>query len=105
MTSNPSRKKVLVFRELPSDQLARLQAQHEVTFADPRVPEQLAAFHAALATAEGMIGSSYPIDEALLTQAPRLKVISSVSVGVDNYTLPALAARGIMLCNTPGVLT
>lgn len=105
MTSNPSRKKVLVFRELPSDQLARLQAQHEVTVADPRVPEQLAAFHAALGTAEGMIGSSYPIDEALLTQAPRLKVISSVSVGVDNYTLPALAARGIMLCHTPGVLT
>lgn len=105
MTSNPSRKKVLVFRELPPDQLARLQAQHEVTVADPRVPEQLASFHAALATAEGMVGSSYPIDEALLAQALRLKVISSVSVGVDNYTLPALAARGIMLCHTPGVLT
>lgn len=103
--TSTGRKQVLVFRELPPDQLARLQAQHEVTVANPRVPEQLPAFRAALATAEGLIGSSYPINEALLANAPQLKVISSVSVGVDNYALPALAARGIMLCHTPGVLT
>lgn len=99
------RKKVLVFRELPPDQLARLQAQHDVIVANPRVPEQVAAFQAALATADGMIGSSYKVDADLLAGAPHLKVISSVSVGVDNYALPALAARGILLCHTPGVLT
>jgi len=103
--SPPVRKKVLVFRELPPDQLARLQAAHEVTVANPRLPGQLAAFHTALASAEGMIGSSYAITATLLANAPQLKVISSVSVGVDNYDLPALAARGIMLCHTPGVLT
>lgn len=105
MADNTARKKVLVFRELPPDQLARLQAQHDVTVANPRRPGQAAAFHAALASAEGMIGSSYPIDAALLAQAPQLKVVSSVSVGVDNYALSALAARGILLCHTPGVLT
>ncbi len=105
MTDIPLRKKVLVFRELPPDQMARLQLQHDVTVANPRVPEQLPAFHAALATAEGMIGSSYPIDAALLVHAPRLKVISSISVGIDNYELPALVARAILLCHTPGVLT
>jgi gluconate 2-dehydrogenase len=98
------RQHVLVFRELPPDQLARLQAVHEVTVANPKVPDQRAAFHAALSSADGMIGSSYPVDDALLAGAPRLKIISSVSVGVDNYALPALAARGIMLCHTPGVL-
>lgn len=102
MTS--ARKKILVFRELPPDQLARLQAVHEVTEANPRVTAQLAAFNAALPTVQGLIGSSYPINEALLAQALQLKVISSVSVGVDNYDLPALAARGILLCHTPGVL-
>ena len=99
-----ARKKVLVFRELPPDQLARLQADHDVTQANPRLPGQLAAFNAALPTTEGLIGSSYPITEALLAQAPQLKVISSVSVGVDNYDLSALARRGILLCHTPGVL-
>ena len=99
------KKKVLVFRELPPDQLARLTAVHEVTLANPRLPEQAAAFRAALADVDGMIGSSFPIDAALLAQAPRLKVISSISVGVDNYELPAFAARGVMLCHTPGVLT
>lgn len=100
-----ARKQVLVFRELPADQLARLQAAHAVTVADPRRPAQRAAFEAALAGAQGLIGSSYPIEEALLARAPRLEVISSVSVGVDNYPLAALHARGIMLCHTPGVLT
>ncbi|PNG52120.1 MULTISPECIES: D-glycerate dehydrogenase [unclassified Variovorax] len=98
------RKKVLVFRELPDDQLARLQAAHEVTVANPRTAAQLGAFEAALPQAQGLIGSSFPVDEALLARAPRLEVISSVSVGVDNYALAALHARGILLCHTPGVL-
>ena len=100
-----ARKQVLVFRELPPDQLARLQQAHEVSVANPRVPGQLATFNAALGSAEGLIGSSYPIDKGVLERAPRLKVVSSISVGVDNYDLAALVQRGIMLCHTPGVLT
>ena len=98
------RKKVLVFRELPEDQLARLQAAHEVTVANPRIAEQRSAFEAALPEAQGLIGSSFPVDEALLARASKLEVISSVSVGVDNYAPAALHARGILLCHTPGVL-
>ena len=105
MLTTTVRKKVLVYRELPPDQLARLQARHEVTAANPRRPEQLATFHAALASAEGIIGSNYSFSETLLAQAQRLKVISSVSVGVDNFDLGALAARSVLLCHTPGVLT
>lgn len=104
MSASP-RKHVLVFRELPADQLARLQAVHDVSVANPRVPEQAAAFFAELPQAQGLIGSSFRIDEAVLAQAPRLEVISSISVGVDNYELSALRRRGITLCNTPGVLT
>jgi Lactate dehydrogenase and related dehydrogenases len=100
-----ARQSVLVFRELPPDQLARITAVHEVTLANPRRPEQLAAFEAALPQAQGMIGSSYRITEALLAQAPQLRVLSSISAGVDNYPLAALAQRGILLCHTPGVLT
>jgi len=100
-----SRKQVLVFRELPADQLARLRAAHQVIVADPRLDAQRDAFFAALPTAQALIGSSWRIDETVLAQAPRLEVISSISVGVDNYDLARLKQRGILLCNTPGVLT
>ncbi|MEC4720122.1 D-glycerate dehydrogenase [Noviherbaspirillum sp. CPCC 100848] len=99
------RKKVLVFRELPPDQLERIRAVHDVTVANPRKPEQLSRFDEALPSAHGLIGSSYPVDADLLARAASLEVISSVSVGVDNYALPALRERGILLCHTPGVLT
>ncbi|WP_423934955.1 2-hydroxyacid dehydrogenase [Comamonas sp. 23] len=103
MSSN--RHQILVFRELPEDQLARLQAAHDVTVANPRVAAQRDAFFAALPQAQALIGSSYPITDALLDEAPQLRVISSISVGVDNYPLAALRERGIALCHTPGVLT
>ena len=100
-----TRHQILVFRELPEDQLARLQAAHDVTVANPRVAAQRDAFFAALPQAQALIGSSYPITDALLDEAPQLRVISSISVGVDNYPLAALRERGIALCHTPGVLT
>ncbi|MDB5892404.1 MAG: D-isomer specific 2-hydroxyacid dehydrogenase NAD-binding [Polaromonas sp.] len=102
MTPPAGRKSVLVFRELPADQLNRLQQAHEVVIADPRKGAD--AFFAALPGVHGMIGSSFTIDAALLDRAPQLEVISSVSVGVDNYPLAALHSRGITLCHTPGVL-
>ncbi len=96
------RKRVVVFRELPADQLARLGAVHDVVVVDAK--KDVAAFHAALPEAQGLIGSSFPVDAALLARAPKLEVISSVSVGVDNYALAELHRRGILLCHTPGVL-
>lgn len=96
-------KNVLVFRPLPEDQLARLQAAHHVTVADPRKEPE--AFAAALPGAHGLIGASHTVDAALLDAAPQLQVISSISVGVDNYPLAELHKRGIVLCHTPDVLT
>ena len=100
-----ARKSVLVFRELPAEQLARISALHDVLVANPRKPQQKAAFEAALPQADALIGSSYAITPALLDAAPRLKVISTISVGVDNYPLEELRRRGILLTHTPGVLT
>ena len=36
---------------------------------------------------------------------PRLKIVANHSVGVDHCDLPALAARGITVTNTPDVLS
>ena len=99
------RKNVLVFRPIPDDLLARIGSEHDVTVADPRQPAQRPAFRAALANAHGLIGSSVKLGAAELAEAARLEVISSISVGVDNYDLSCLHRRGITLCHTPGVLT
>lgn len=99
------RKNVLVFRPVPDDLLARIESEHDVIVADPRQPAQRPAFRAALANAHGLIGSSVKLGAVELADASRLEVISSISVGVDNYDLPCLHRRGITLCHTPGVLT
>lgn len=44
------------------------------------------------------------IDAALLDANPRLRFISSMSVGVDHIDVNAATARGIPVGNTPGVL-
>jgi gluconate 2-dehydrogenase len=100
-----SRKNILAYRGLPEAQLDRLRSEHEVVLANPRIPGQEQAFLEALPNAHGLIGSSYRIDRHVLDHAPKLEVVSSISVGVDQFELPELQRRGIVLCHTPGVLT
>jgi glyoxylate reductase len=46
------------------------------------------------------------IDRAVLTQAgPRLRLIANFGTGVDNVDLDTARNRGILVTNTPGVLT
>lgn len=43
--------------------------------------------------------------EVMDTAGSRLRVISNYAVGYDNIDIPAATARGILVTNTPGVLT
>jgi glyoxylate reductase len=45
------------------------------------------------------------VDAELLGIAPRLRAVSNMAVGFDNIDVPACTARGILVGNTPGVLT
>lgn len=45
------------------------------------------------------------VDAALLDAAPSLRVVGTVSVGYDHVDLAACAERGVVVVNTPGVLT
>jgi len=45
------------------------------------------------------------IDENLLEAAVNLKVVSNIAVGFDNIDVPAATKRGIVVGNTPEVLT
>jgi len=47
-----------------------------------------------------------PVDGALLDRAgPQLRVVANYAVGVNNIDLGAAAARGVIVANTPDVLT
>lgn len=46
-----------------------------------------------------------PIPAAILENAPHLKVVSTMAVGVDNIDLAACTRLGIAVGHTPGVLT
>ncbi len=48
--------------------------------------------------------SSDKIDEELLRKAPRLKVVSNIAVGYNNFNLEAMKARKVIGTNTPFVL-
>lgn len=59
-----------------------------------------------LGDAEGLLTTAMtPVDAELIAAAPRLRVISNFGVGFDNVDVAAATARGIAVCNTPGVLT
>jgi len=45
------------------------------------------------------------VDGELMDAAPNLKVVSNMAVGYDNIDVPAATSRGIVVGNTPGVLT
>jgi glyoxylate reductase len=45
------------------------------------------------------------IGRAELDRLPRLRVVANCAVGVDNVDLAACAARGVIVTNTPDVLT
>jgi glyoxylate reductase len=60
----------------------------------------------ALADADGLLALlGIRIDDALLDGAPKLRVVANYAVGYDNVDLAATARRGVVVTNTPGVLT
>ena len=99
------KKHVVVYKALSEPLKTRLEAAARVTYVDDVKGAGLAALRQALPTAHGLLGASLRIDAGLLDLAPQLEVISSVSVGIDNYDVPALTQRGIQLTHTPNVLT
>lgn len=45
------------------------------------------------------------VDAALLNRSPRLRVVANMAVGYDNIDVDACTERGVLVTNTPGVLT
>jgi len=93
---------VVVLTAVPTTVVDRLRAHAEVLDVSAQPREQ---WDAALARATGiLVSSATPVDAALLAAAPRLRIVATVSVGVDNIARDVLKARGIALTNTRGSL-
>ena len=63
-------------------------------------------WEAWLAEAEAICSTGrMKIDKELLDKAPRLKVVSQIAAGYDNIDVDACTQRGVLVGNTPGVVT
>lgn len=96
---------VILYKILPDDLLARLEQHFTVTQFNRLTAENRPAFLQALEHAEGLIGSGGQIDKAILDLAPKLRAVSTISVGYDNFDVNAMTERGIVMMHTPTVLT
>ena len=99
------KKQVVVYKRLPQPELARLAGWFDLTRFDSIDEHNRGAFLAAIQWAHGLIGASVKLTNEMLSCADRLEAISTISVGYDNFDVRFLTERGIVLTNTPGVLT
>ncbi|AHV96414.1 2-hydroxyacid dehydrogenase [Paenibacillus sabinae] len=96
--------KALVYSKLPEEVVDYVKEHCEVSSFDAPDNTSGSPFMEALKESEGLLGSGLKVDAAFLDRAPRLRIVSNVSVGYDNLNIPELSSRGIMATNTPGVL-
>jgi glyoxylate reductase len=97
---------VFVSRALPEEALAvaRDRVILRVNGEDRRLPPP--ALARALADVEGLVCLlTDTVDAEVLAAAPRLRVVANVAVGYNNIDVAAATGRGIVVTNTPGVLT
>ena len=103
MTTKP---KILVARAIFPDALAKLEEKFEVQSNqadDVFSPEQLRKHLAKVKGA--LVFGSERIDRNTLSDAKDLKIVANISVGYNNFDVPAMTAAGVMATNTPDVLT
>ncbi|WIY02569.1 D-glycerate dehydrogenase [Amycolatopsis mongoliensis] len=99
--------KIAVTRWIPDDAVKLLAQAGEVAVSELDRPLTPAELHEFVAGADAVVGMLHDrLDGALADAAgPGLKVVANVAVGYDNVDVPALAGRGVVVTNTPGVLT
>ena len=98
--------KILVARAIFPEALAKLEESFEVrSNQEDRIfsPEEL---QKELSKVEGaLVAGSERIDANALAHAKNLKIVANISVGYNNFDVPAITAAGVMATNTPDVLT
>ncbi|MBN2760670.1 MAG: D-glycerate dehydrogenase [Rhodobacteraceae bacterium] len=102
-----SRLSVVVTRRLPDAVETRLSELFDLRLNDTDTPMDRAALVAAVQDCDVLVPTlTDDIDAALLGQAgDRLKLIANYGAGVDHIDVATARQRGILVSNTPGVVT
>jgi glyoxylate reductase len=104
---NSQNVKVVVTRKLPELVETRMRELFDVTFNASDAPMSRDQLTAAMRTAAVLVPTvTDRIDKTLLSLAgPQLKLVANYGTGVDNIDLETARNRGIIVTNTPGILT
>ncbi len=99
--------KVYVTRAIPQKGLDMVQEFCDAQVWPGEVPPSREVLLDAVQGVDGLLSLlTDPIDAAVMDAAgPQLKVIANYAVGFDNIDVEAASERGIVVTNTPGVLT
>jgi glyoxylate reductase len=98
---------VYVSRIIPEPALDIVRAVAEMRMWDREdVPPPRDVLLREVADCDGLLSLlTDRVDEALLARAPRLRVVGNMAVGYDNIDVDAATRRGVLISNTPDVLT
>lgn len=104
MTGRP---KIWIARKLSDATVARARHDYDVIVNEADTPNSADQIIAMSAEVDGIIPchSEQFTADVVARLDPRLKIVANHSVGVDHCNLPAFAARGIVVTNTPDVLS
>ncbi|MGE0628106.1 MAG: 2-hydroxyacid dehydrogenase [Hyphomicrobiaceae bacterium] len=107
MPTSAKKPTVIVTRKLPEVVETRMRELFDARLNVDDAPMSQADLIAAVKTANVLVPTvTDRIDRAVLSQAaPELKLIANFGTGVDNIDLDTARNRGIIVTNTPGVLT
>lgn len=98
--------KAFVTRRIPEPGLAILRRAAEVKVWEEELPPPREVLLKEVEDCDALVPLlTDRVDGELLDRAPHLKVVANYAVGYDNIDVPACTARGVLVTNTPGVLT
>jgi len=98
--------RILVSGHLTEDILSLLAQECDVRANGEDRPMERAELLEAVAAVDGYLSMiTDAVDAELMDAAPRLRVVSNMAVGYNNIDVAAATQRGIVVTNTPGILT
>ena len=98
--------RVLITHKLAPEAVDVARESCEVHFTPLDQPLDAATLRQAVAGMDGLISVvTDTIDTELLQAGPGLQVVANVAAGFDNVDVPAATRHGVVVTNTPGVVT